>query len=100
MVDGVSRCGGVLSSFRKDERSLNRALRKQGEAFGSPIGLNATLLHRCVDIGNQRCRMAADGAFARLADRRMCAENLLGHGADEAGKLRQFALQKSLAKID
>ncbi len=67
--------------------------------FRPSIGGHAILRDRGFDVGRESCGVPADALLAGGPDRRVRVVDLLRHGADEAGKVRRFALQESLAKV-
>ena len=71
-----------------------------GEAPGSDFVGDPVFPHRCFEIRLKCLRVSANAAFARGSKLRIRGVGLLHHRSGEARKLRQFAGQDRLAKID
>lgn len=100
MVDAVGGDGGAALGFGEDERTLKNGLGVEGEALGGPVGVDAVLVNGFGDVGLDVGGVIADAFVAGVAKKGMCVVDLLHHGADEAGELRELTLEECFAEVD
>ena len=100
MVNARGGDGWATFGFGQDERPLKDGLGVECEAFGGPVGVDAVELDGLGDVGFEPGGVLADAFVAGVAEGRMGVVDLLHHGSDEAGELRQVATEKCFAEVD